>query len=87
MPINAEKATEIVRDYLKKSRGLEKEIAGREFIDQLDFTVNSIEPKEDYYEVRCELRENLFSEKKIKYYLKINRESGELEEVKREDEV
>lgn len=84
MAVNIDKATQIAKDYIRKSRGLEKEIAGRQLIDQLGFTINSIEPKGDYYDILCELRENLFSDKIIKYYIKINRETGDIEEVKKQ---
>lgn len=69
---DAVNAVDAVKDFFRKVKGAEIKVGKMELIDWLDFSVISAEPlDENRYHVICELRENLFSEKKERYDAKV----------------
>ena len=46
----------------------------------------SVETADGLYVVKCEFRENVFSDKNLKYTIKLSMENGAITEVKRDDE-
>ena len=83
--IDLDKATQVVKDYFERVKGAKIKIAERPLIDWMDFTVNSAKEEKGFFEVRCEFNESLFSEKRIKYTVKVNKK-GEIKEVTKQDE-
>lgn len=83
--IDLDKATQVVKDYFERVKGAKIKIAERPLIDWMDFTVNSAKDEKGFFEVRCEFYESLFSEKRIKYRVKVSKK-GEIKEVTRQDE-
>jgi hypothetical protein len=81
--INAEEATLIVKDYFERVKGAKIKIAERPLIDWMDFTVNSVKEENGLFEVRCEFYETLFSQKRVKYIVKVSKK-GEIKEVSKE---
>ena len=95
---NVLEATEIVKEFFKKVKGAEIKVGSRELLDWLDFGVISAAPlgkryldsgfSKDKkaqligYKVICELKENLFSEKKERYDVTVNIK-GEVASVER----
>jgi hypothetical protein len=82
--IDADKATEIVKDYFERIKGAKIKIAERPLIDWMDFTVNSVKEENRLFEVRCEFYETLFSQTRIKYMVKVSKK-GEIKEVSKEE--
>lgn len=85
---NVLEATEIVKEFFKKVKGAEIKVGSRELLDWLDFGVISAAPLYDKqenlarYRVICELKENLFSEKKERYDVTVS-SKGEVASVER----
>ena len=85
--INIEKAIEIVRSYFSKIRGEEELISSLNLpsSDWIGFDVVDAMEKEGLYVIRCELKENIFSSKKLRYTVKVDAK-GEIKVVERENE-
>ena len=85
--INIEKAIEIVRSYFSKIRGEEELISSLNLpsSDWIGFDVVDAMEKEGLYVIRCELKENIFSSKKLRYTVKVDAK-GEIKAVERENE-
>lgn len=82
--INAERATLVVKDYFEKVKGAEIKIAERPLIDWMDFTVNSVKEENGLFVVKCEFYENIFSQIRVKYMVKVSKK-GEIKEVSKEE--
>lgn len=84
--INIERAIEIVRSYFSKIRGEEELISSLNLprSNLIGFDVIDAMEKEEVYVIRCELKENIFSSKKLRYTVKVDAK-GELKEVEREN--
>jgi len=84
--INPEKATEVVKKYFERIMGVEKKLYERSMLDWMDFTVNSVREENGAHVVKCEFKENIFSEVRKRYVVKVNKD-GEIVEVERENEL
>ncbi|PXF60879.1 MAG: hypothetical protein C4B59_06840 [Candidatus Methanogaster sp.] len=83
--IGTEDATAIVKNYFNVVKG-ELKVGRIPLIDALDFNIISVETVDGLCVVKCEFRENVFSDKNLKYTIKLSMEKGEITEVKRDDE-
>ncbi len=82
--IDTEKAGEIVKKHLEKMKGADIELAGRKLIDWLGFREISARQKDDYFEVICDILENLYSQKREKYTFLVSKEGKILEVLQNE---
>ncbi len=82
--IDTEKAIEIVKDYFIKLKGASVEVGARKLIDWLNFDVITAKEEKDEFVINCELLENLFSQKKEKYKISVNK-AGKITEVTKEN--
>lgn len=82
-----ERAIEIVRSYFSKMTGEEDFISstGVAHINWIGFDIIEATEKEETFVIRCEMKENIFSSKKHRYTVKLDKR-GEIKEVEREDE-
>ena len=84
--ISMEEATKIVKSYFDTVKG-KLMIGQMPLIDLLGFNIISVEQVNGFYEVKCEFNDNMFSDKRrLKYAVKLYKESGEITEVRRDDE-
>jgi len=85
--VNMERAIEIVRSYFSKMTGEEDFISstGVAHINWIGFDIIEATEKEETFVIRCEMKENIFSSKKHRYTVKLDKR-GEIKEVEREDE-
>ena len=85
--IDIEGAIEIVRSYFRKIRGEDELVSSLDLphSNLIGFDVIDAMEEEDVYVIRCELKENIFSSKKLRYTVKVD-VKGEIKEVKRENE-
>ncbi len=82
--IDTEKAIGVVKDYFIKLKGANVEVGARRLIDWLNFDVITAREEKDQYIINCELLENLFSTKKERYIIAVNK-SGKITEVTKEN--
>lgn len=80
--ISIQEATKIVKDYFGQMLGAGEVVAGKKLIDWLDFRLISALGKTDYYLIKCELKENIFSVTRLTYLIKVSY-TGTIKEVKR----
>ena len=85
--VNMERAIEIVRSDFSKITGEDDFISsiGVAHINWIGFDIIEATEKEETFVIRCEMKENIFSSKKHRYTVKLDKR-GEIKEVEREDE-
>ena len=81
--INAGAAAKVVKNFLEEMRGAKIKLFNRPLFDWMNFKVTSVDEENGLFIVKCELLEDLFSSKKEKYTIKVNKK-GEIKRVRKE---
>lgn len=83
MTINYKTAVGKAKDFITELKGLDVDFAGRKLVNWLNFDVEKKEESKDSYILYLSFYESLFTDKRIKYKVKINKETGEVEDGQR----
>lgn len=84
--INQEAAIMKSKQFIAKIKGLEIELSGRPLIDWLNFEPIGINEVEENYVIKCSLNQNLFTSKQVVFEIQVNKETGEIYDIKRLNE-
>ncbi len=84
--ITLEDALINAKKFISKMKGLDMELSGRQLIDYLDFTLlKKIETPQDYTLI-IEFISGLFSQNRVKFKVKVNKETGNVEDIEKINE-
>ncbi len=83
MTINFEKAVHKAKDFISDIKGLDINLSGRKLINWLNFDIERKEEYDDFFDLYISFLENLFSENRVKYRVRINKQTGVIEDVEK----
>ncbi len=86
MVVNLEKAINKAKTFLAEMKGMDVKLSNRPLIDWLNFEAIGKDNDEPNYDLICTFQENIFSEKKAKFIVSVNKDSGDIVNVKRIEE-
>ncbi len=78
-----EDALEKAKRFIAKMKGLDIELGGRPLIDYLDFTIVETDENINFYVLSVELTSNLYSPNRVTYRVDVNKETGNVDDIKR----
>ena len=84
--ITLEDALITAKNFIAKMKGLDQELSGRPLIDYLDFTPIKTEVTNNEYLLFIEFISGLFSDNRVKFKIKVNKETGNVEDIERINE-
>ena len=84
--INQEAAIIKSKQFLAKIKGLEIEVSGRPLIDWLNFEPIGINEIDGNYLIKCSINESLFTSKQVVFEIQVNKDTGEISDIKRLNE-
>lgn len=76
-------AVKKAKEALAEIKGANIPVCGRALIDWLDFTTLKKELVNGRYTITCELKENIFSDKRVKYEVIVRKEDAVVEDVRK----
>ncbi|MFO8019984.1 MAG: hypothetical protein R6U96_15270 [Promethearchaeia archaeon] len=83
--ISLEDALFNAKKFIAKLKGLDQELSGRPLIDYLDFTPLKTEENPNNYLLYVELLSGLFNQNRNKFKIKVNKETGNVEDIEKVD--
>jgi len=81
--ITLEDALINAKRFIAKMKGLDLELSGRPLIDYLDFTPLKTEETPQDYLLFIEFISSLFNQNRVKFKVKVNKETGNVEDIEK----
>ena len=81
--MNFEQAVDKAKSFLAKMKGYDIVFSSRLMIDWLDFEVEKEFEDLHIFDLKCSFQESIFSDQRAKFLVRINRDNGEVSDVKR----
>ena len=74
------------KKFIAKMKGLDLELSGRPLIDYLDFTPLKTEETPQDYLLFIDFISGLYNQNRVKFKVKVNKETGNIEDIEKVDE-
>ena len=84
--ITLEDALINAKKFIAKMKGLDLELSGRPLIDYLDFTPLKTEETPQDYLLFIDFISGLFNQNRVKFKVKVNKETGNVEDIEKINE-
>jgi len=81
--ITLEDALVNAKRFIAKMKGLDLELSGRPLIDYLDFTPLKTDENPQDYLLIIEFISGLFNQDRVKFKVKVNKETGNVEDIEK----
>jgi len=81
--ITLENALINAKKFIAKMKGLDFELSGRPLIDYLDFTPLKTEETPEDYLLFIDFISGLFNQERVKFKVKVNKETGNVEDIEK----
>ena len=81
--ITLENALINAKKFIAKMKGLDLELSGRPLIDYLDFTPLKTEETPEDYLLFIDFISGLYNQKRVKFKVKVNKETGNVEDIEK----
>jgi hypothetical protein len=81
--INFEKAVHKAKDFISEIKGLDADLSGRKLINWLNFDIERKEESDKFFILYISFLENIFSNNRVKYRVKVKKETGAIEDVEK----
>ena len=81
--ITLENALINAKKFIAKMKGLDLELSGRPLIDYLDFTPLKTEETPEDYLLFIDFISGLFNQERVKFKIKVNKETGNVEDIEK----